>query len=147
MFKHILIPTDGSSVAFKAVKAGVALAKETGARITGYYAVEPFGPSVYGDGYVISPKMVAEFERRAKTAGEKHVAKIGRSAKAAGVPFQRLVLKAATPYEGIVDAARKQKCDVIFMASHGRRGLSALIMGSVTNKVLSHSKIPVLVYR
>ena len=68
-------------------------------------------------------------------------------AKAAGVPFTSVVAKALTPYEGIIAAAKKRKCDVIFMASHGRRGLSRLIMGSVTQKVLSHSKITVVVYR
>jgi nucleotide-binding universal stress UspA family protein len=68
-------------------------------------------------------------------------------AKAAGVPFAAVVTKAVTAYEGIIDAAKKQKCDVIFMASHGRRGLSRLMMGSVTQKVLTHSKIPVVVYR
>ena len=68
-------------------------------------------------------------------------------AKAARVPFTSVVTKISTPYEGIIDAAKKQKCDVIFMASHGRRGISALVMGSVTQKVLSHSRIPVVVYR
>ena len=68
-------------------------------------------------------------------------------ARAAGVPFASMVTKASTAYEGIIDAAKKQKCDVIFMASHGRRGLSKLIMGSVTQKVLTHFRIPVVVYR
>jgi len=68
-------------------------------------------------------------------------------AKAAGVPFTSVAAKAFTPYEGIIAAAKKRKCDVIFMASHGRRGISRLIMGSVTQKVLSHAKIPVVVYR
>ena len=68
-------------------------------------------------------------------------------AKAAGVPFTAVVAKAYSPYEGIIAVARKRKCDVIFMASHGRRGLSKLLMGSVTQKVLTHSRIPVVVYR
>jgi nucleotide-binding universal stress UspA family protein len=72
---------------------------------------------------------------------------VAKLAKAARVPFAWVVAKAATPYEGIVDAARKKKCDVIFIASHGRRGLSRLMMGSITQKVLWHSKVPVLVYR
>jgi nucleotide-binding universal stress UspA family protein len=147
MFKHILIPTDGSPVAAKAVKAGVALAKEIGAKITGYYALEPLRAHIYGEGYIIDRKMIAEFERGAREVADRHVAAIGRAAKAAGVQFKPLVTKAYAPHKGIITAAKKQKCDVIFMASHGRRGLTRLIMGSVTNKVLTQSKIPVLVYR
>jgi nucleotide-binding universal stress UspA family protein len=147
MFKHILIPTDGSPVADKAVKAGIELAKALGARVTGYYAIEAIQPQVYGEGYMIDQGLVKEFERSAREAGEKHMAAIAKMAAASGVEFSSLVLKAETPYEGIIDAAKKRKCDAIFMASHGRRGLAGLIMGSVTHKVLTHSKLPVLVYR
>ncbi|MBI4291080.1 MAG: universal stress protein [Betaproteobacteria bacterium] len=147
MFKHILIPTDGSPVADKAVKAGLELAKALGAKVTGFYAIEAIQPQVYGEGYMIDQGLVKEFERSAREAGEKHMAAIARTAAVAGVEFSSLVLKAETPYEGIIDAAKKRKCDAIFMASHGRRGLASLIMGSVTHKVLTHSKLPVLVYR
>ena len=147
MFKHILIPTDGSPVANKAVKAGVGLAKSLGAKVTGYYAVEVIQPHIYGEGYVIDRGTIKEFERRAKEMGEKHVASIAKAAAAAGVEFASIVNKADNPYEGIINAAVKQKCDAIFMASHGRRGLAGLIMGSVTLKVLTHTKLPVLVYR
>lgn len=146
MFKHILISTDGSPISNKAAKAGVALAHALGAKVTAYYAIEPL-QQIYGDGYMLSQTMVDGFEKRAREVGEKHVDAIGRMAKGAGVPFASAVIKANSPYEGIIDAARKRKCDVIFMASHGRRGLSQLIMGSVTQKVLSHSRIPVMVYR
>ena len=88
-----------------------------------------------------------DLERRAKALGEQRVGAVAKMAKAAGVRFHALVGKAGTAYEGIIDAAKRQKCDVIFMASHGRRGLSRLMMGSVTQKVLTHSKIPVVVYR
>jgi len=148
MFRHILIPTDGSAVAAKAVKAGVALAKEIGARVTGYYAVEPGMQCVmYGEGYMVDPKLIAKFEKSVVEAGRRRVAAIGRAAKAAGVPFKPLVTKAPSPYEGIVAAARLRGCDAIFMASNGRRGLSRLVLGSVTNGVLTHTRIPVLVYR
>lgn len=147
MFKHILIPTDGSPVADKAVKAGLELAKALGAKVTGFYAIEAIQPQVYGEGYMIDQGLVKEFERSAREAGEKHMATIAKAAAAAGVEFSSLVLKAETPYEGIIDAAKKKRCDAIFMASHGRRGLASLIMGSVTQKVLTHSKLPVLVYR
>jgi len=148
MFKHILIPTDGSKVANKAVEAGIQLAKVLGAKITGYYAIEPMRPHVYGEGYLITNKtMVKAWEQRAREIGEIHLEKITKAAKAAGVPFSAVMTIAETPYEGIIDAAKKQKCDAIFMASHGRRGLEGFLMGSVTHQVLTRSKLPVLVYR
>ena len=146
MFKHILISTDGSPVSNKAAKAGIALASALGAKVTAYYAIEQL-QLIYDEGYMMNQKMIDGFEERARAAGQKRVDAIGKMAKAASVPFAAVVAKAATAYEGIVDAAKKRKCDVIFMASHGRRGLSRLIMGSVTQKVLMHSKIPVVVYR
>ncbi len=146
MFKHFLIPTDGSPVANKAAKGGIALAIKLGAKVTAYYAVEDLQP-VYLEGYTFDEKMIDEIDKRAREAGQKCVDAIGKMAKAAGVRFASTVRKANTPYEGVIGAAKKHKCDVIFMASHGRRGLSRLIMGSVTQKVLAHSKIPVVVYR
>lgn len=146
MFKHILISTDGSPVSNKAAKAGIALAKALGAKVTAYYAVEPL-QLIYVDGYAFDQKVIKGIEDSARQTGQKRVDAIGKMAKAAGVPFASMVTKANTPYEGIIDAAKKRKCDAIFMASHGRRGISKLIMGSVTHKVLSHSKIPVVVYR
>ena len=147
MFKHILISTDGSPVSNKAAKAGIALANTLGARATAYCAIEPLRPIYGGDGYIPDQKMIDRFEKRAREVAQKRVDAIGKMAKAAGVPFASVVTKAYTPYEGIIAAAKKRKCDVIFMASHGRRGLSRLIMGSVTQKVLTLSKIPVVVYR
>ena len=147
MFKHILIPTDGSAVAAKAVKAGIAIAKETGARITGFYAMDPVPTHLYGEGYVANKMMVAEFEKRNRTYARKQVAKLAREAHKAGVKFDSLVETSRTPYEGIVAAAKKKDCDLVLMASNGRRGLSRLTLGSVTDKVIQLSKIPVLVYR
>ena len=146
MFKHLLIPTDGSPLANKAAKAGIALAIKLGAKVTAYRALEEL-QLVYVDGYVFDQKTINGFEEQARKSAQKQVDAIGRMAKAAGVPFASVVAKAHTPYEGIIAAAKKRKCDVIFMASHGRRGISRLIMGSVTQKVLSHSRIPVVVYR
>jgi nucleotide-binding universal stress UspA family protein len=146
MFRHILIPTDGSPVANKAAKAGIALAHRLGARVTAYFAIEEL-QMVYVEGFAFSQKDFDDFDARAREAGQKHVDAIGKMAKATGVPCTSVVAKARTPYEGIVAVAKKRKCDVIFMASHGRRGLSKLMMGSVTQKVLMHAKIPVVVYR
>jgi nucleotide-binding universal stress UspA family protein len=147
MFKKILIPTDGSPVAAKAVKAGIELAKEVGATVVAYYGLDPMPAPYYGDGYTVDARAIADIERSARTAGEKVLEKIAQSAKSAGVTFASVIDKPATPYDGIIAAAKKTKCDVIFMSSHGRRGLAGIVLGSVTNKVLSHSKIPVLVYR
>jgi nucleotide-binding universal stress UspA family protein len=147
MFKHILIPTDGSPVSAKAVRAGIAFAKQSGAKVTGYHAVEPVPTHIYGEGYVADKAMVAEFERRRRDAAKKRIAAIARVAHKAGVPFEPLVQVARTPYEGIVDAAQKRRCDLILMSSHGYRGLNRLLLGSVADKVIQLSKVPVLVYR
>ena len=147
MFKNILIPTDGSAVANKAVKAGIELASQLGAKVIGYYAVEAIQPRVYGEGYMIDNKTIKVFEQQARQVGQKHIDSMAKIAAAAGVKFAGVMTMAETPFEGIVECAKKQKCDAIFMASHGRRGLAGVIMGSVTHKVLTHSKLPVLVYR
>lgn len=147
MFKHILIPTDGSETAQKAVRAGIALAAEIGARVTGYCAQEPVPTHIHGEGYIADKAMVLEFERRASEFANQNVKAIGDAAKGAGVPCTLLVTKAAVPYRGIVEAAEKNDCDAIFMASHGYRGLARLLLGSVTQEVLTHSKVPVLVFR
>jgi|1186.fasta_scaffold525607_2 nucleotide-binding universal stress UspA family protein len=147
MFKHILIPTDGSEVAAKAIKAGVTLAKEMGASVTAYYAIEPAPTHIYGEGYLADRRLVAELERRATEIGQKAVDQIGDAAKAAGVPCDSVVDQRVRPYQGIIDAANRKKCDAIFMASHGHSGLTGIVLGSVTHKVLTNSKIPVLVYR
>jgi nucleotide-binding universal stress UspA family protein len=147
MFKHVLIPTDGSAVARKAVKAGVALAKELGAKVTAYYAMDVVQPYAFGDGYILDTSTLLGMDRRAKELGQKYLAEVEKAARAAGVPCQMLMTKPGTPAEGIIAAARKRKCDVIFMASHGRGEFASVVLGSVTQKVLARSKVPVLVYR
>jgi len=145
MFKHILIPTDGSPVANRAAKAGIALARRLGAKVTAYCAIEELQP-LYVEGYGFNQKELDRFTARAREAAQRHVDAIGKLAKAAGVPFTAVVGRAVTPYEGIIATAKKRKCDVIFIASRGHRGLARLIIGSVTQKVLAHSAIPVVVY-
>ena len=147
MFKHILIPTDGSPVAAKAIKAGVALAKEMGARVTGFYAIEPPPTHLYGEGYLAERNLVEELERRAREVAQRSVDEISAAAREAGVPCETVVSKSVVPYRGIVETAEKNKCDAVFMASNGHRGLTGLLLGSVTQKVLTHSKLPVLVFR
>lgn len=92
-------------------------------------------------------ELPAEVARRSRKYAERSVEEIEKAAKAAGVPVETLVVRSASPYQAIVDAAQKRKCDAIFMASHGHRGLAGLVLGSVTNKVLTHSSIPILVFR
>ena len=147
MFKHILIPTDGSALAAKAITAGVALAKEMGASVTAYYAIEPLPSRVYAEGGRLNHDLVRELDRRALETAQESVEQVTREAKAAGVRCDTVIDKLVTPYQGIIDAATEKKCDAVFMASHGYTGVKELLLGSVTHKVLTHSKIPVLVFR
>jgi nucleotide-binding universal stress UspA family protein len=147
MFKHLLIPTDGTALSARAVQAGIKLASQTGARITGYHAAEAAPTHYYGEGFAAGRAVIRELERRQQDAARKRLAGFARAARAAGVAFDTVVTAPRTPYEGIIAAAKARKCDAIVMASHGRRGLQGMLIGSVTNQVLSHSKIPVLVYR
>ena len=146
MFKHILICTDGSPLANKAAKGGIALAKALRAKVTAYYAIEDLLP-IYSEGYAFDQQTVDRFEAAIQAVGKKRVDAIGKLAKAAGVSFACVVTKAYAPHDGIITAAKKQKCDAIVLASHGRSGLTKLFMGSVTQQVLAHSKLPVVVFR
>jgi nucleotide-binding universal stress UspA family protein len=147
MFKNILIPTDGSKLSLKAIKSGLLFAKSINARVTACYVVEPFQPYYFGDYIPPDIPTPKEYERRAREAGEKYLGQIETAALAAGLKYRGSVVMADAPYTGIISAAKKGGCDLIFMASHGRSGLSGLLLGSETHKVLTHSKIPVLVYR
>ncbi|HUH91785.1 MAG TPA: universal stress protein [Casimicrobiaceae bacterium] len=145
MFKHILIPIDGSPRGRKALKAGIAFAKEVGAKVTAYHALEII-PAYYGEGF-IPPAALEPVEAAARKQAKKYLDEAARIAAAAGVPCESRVSQPAAVYEGIIEAARKNKCDAIFMASHGRGELASLVLGSVTIKVLAHSKVPVVVFR
>jgi len=147
MFKHILIPTDGSNIAAKAIGAGVRLAAEMGAKVTGFHAEQPRPTHLHVDGYAVEQDLIAELDRRSHQFAERCVAQIEDAARADGVAFESVVVKSIRPYEAIIHAAQERGCDVIFMASHGHRGLDGLLLGSVTQQVLTHSKIPVLVFR
>jgi len=146
MFKRILIPTDGSPLATKAAKAGIALASSLGAKVIGCYVVEEMRPT-FGPRLGVNQQMINEFNQRARDAGQEYLDKIGKMAARRGVPFTSTVVKGYLPHEGIGHVARKHKCDVIIISTHGRSGLSKLMMGSVTQKVLMHSTVPVVVYR
>ncbi|HEX8011105.1 MAG TPA: universal stress protein [Casimicrobiaceae bacterium] len=145
MFKHVLIPTDGSPLSKKAVKAGIGFAKEFGAKMTVYHALEVVPPFT-GGGFV-PPSVLEQLEASARKQARKYLDEAVRIAQASAVPCESRISKPTTAYQGIIDTAKKDKCDVIFMASHGRGGLGSLVLGSVTLKVLAHSKIPVVVFR
>ncbi len=147
MYKHILVPTDGSRLSVKAVKQAVKLAKVLGAKITGFHAAPDFASTYYGDDFILrmpSPKAQAEF---AQKQARRCLSAIEVEAEVEKVECDVFHTISDSPYQAIIDAAKKKKCDLIVMASHGRRGLSALVLGSETHKVLVHSKIPVLVCR
>ena len=148
MFKNILLPTDGSKLALKGIKAGVKLARALGARVTGLYVVPPYVSPMYGEAAIyvpgVSPK---EYKKQSARAAKKAFVAIEIEARLAGVPSVTKVVYGALPWEGILRAARSGKCDAIAIASHGRGGLGGLILGSETTRVLANSKIPVLVVR
>jgi nucleotide-binding universal stress UspA family protein len=143
MFKHVLLPTDGSRLSRKAVRAGIAFAKKFGARVTVYHAVESF---LYMPGAALFRRRWW-FEAAARKQVRRYLDDVSKLAQAAGVTCASQASTPDTVYQGIIDTARKNKCDVTFMASHGRGGVISLVLGSVTLKVLAHSKIPVVVFR
>lgn len=147
MFKKILLPNDGSPVSQKAVKQGVAFAQSVGAKVVGFYCAEDYRALIYTE--YVPPALLseAEFQAQSKKVAEKRLALVQKAAKAAGVPYEGFYLVNTAPWEAIIEAARKKKCDLIFMGSHGYKGLAGLLLGSQTTKVLTHSKIPVLICR
>jgi nucleotide-binding universal stress UspA family protein len=145
MFKHILIPTDGSDLSRKAVLYGVQLAKESGGKVTGLTVAGPYGAANIDA--VLIPVSLEDYEEQSRVLSEKAMEQVKMAADAAGVPCDTVREIHDQPYRAIIDAAHALGCDLIVMASHGRRGISALLLGSETTKVLTHSTIPVLVYR
>lgn len=143
MFKSILIATDGSELAEKAVDNGVALAKSLSAKVTGLTVAPMFPHYMFDTGFTKS----AEFDAQAQKQSQKALESVERKAAAAGVPCQTVAVGSDHVHEAIIEAAQARGCDLIVMASHGRAGMSAVVLGSQTQKVLTHSKIPVLVYR
>lgn len=149
MYKHILVPTDGSPLSMKAVRAAAKLAGALHARLTALYVTAPFAPPASYDGYLFPVLPVdysaAEYRRSVKASAAKILA---RTAKAAGrVKCATATVEHVNPWQAIIGTARSKRCDLIVMASHGRRGISGLLLGSETQKVLTHSKVPVLVCR
>jgi nucleotide-binding universal stress UspA family protein len=149
MFRHLLLPTDGSKLAAKGYKAGVKLAKALGAKVTGVYVILPYMPPVYGEAavYYVPGLSPDEYEESSEKAARKALAAIEIEAQTAGVPCTTRFVTAAHPHEGILKVAKSARCDAVVMATHGRGGLGGLILGSETQRVLAHSKVPVIVTR
>ena len=147
MFKHILVPTDGSQLSSDTVKRAIAFAKETRAQVTFFFAKPDYPVAFYGEGALIDPTTPDKFAEMADQQAKEILAAHEAAAKAEGVASASVSSVSDTPYEAIIAAAEEAGADLIFMASHGRRGISGLLLGSETQKVLTHSKIPVLVYR
>lgn len=145
MFKHILIATDGSDVAKKGVDQGLALAKALGAEVTAVTVTEPVAALIAGDAAIVVP--MEEYEKGANANAARILSDVKAAASAAAVPCNTLHVKDQYPAEGIVEAARTKGCDLIVMASHGRRGLSKLLLGSQATRTLTLSEVPVLVCR
>jgi nucleotide-binding universal stress UspA family protein len=145
MFNHILLPTDGSKLSEAAIQKGIELAKSINAKVTGFHVILPFHV------FTLQTEMLEDtneqYERQSKVQAEQFLDVIKKAAEKASVSCDTDYLTSNHPYEMIIQAAEKKGCDLIMMASHGRRGVQGLLIGSETQKVLTHSKIPVLVFR
>ena len=149
MYKHILVPTDGSALSDKAVEAALKLAKLSGAHVTAFHAVEPY--PLQG-AYAAEASGVAElqpeiFAERSEEYAKRVLAAFAAAAAAANVQCSTAYATSRSASQAIIEKANQEKCDLIVMASHCRRGLEGFLLGSETQKVLTHSTIPVLVYR
>jgi nucleotide-binding universal stress UspA family protein len=145
MYKHILIATDGSELAGKAVAVGFDLARQLGSQVTVVTVTEPWTVYMTGEAAIGFP--VEEYEKSAKESATHILAGVSKLARKANIPCATIHVNDQFPAEGILEAAKKNNCDLIVMASHGRRGLGRLLLGSQTVRVLTHSAVPVLVCR
>jgi nucleotide-binding universal stress UspA family protein len=148
MLRHILVATDGSKLSDKAVAAAIGLARDLGARLTAFHATETFPIMPFPEYSMLVDALTpdlweADQEKRARRI----LGAVEAKAKKAGVACTSKSVMAAHPYEAILEAAKKSRCDLVVMASHGRHGVQGFVLGSETNKVLTHGKLPVLVVR
>lgn len=144
MYRSILIPTDGSEITGKAISTGIALAQALGAQLSTITVKEPFPYSAISEMQPIPPQEFYDAQERIALARVKEVV---AAAEKAGLHCQGFTVEATHPWEAIIDHAKSQGCDLIVMASHGRRGVSALLLGSETTRVLVHCDVPVLVVK
>lgn len=142
MFKRILVPTDGSELATSAATMAAQLAKNQGAEVVGVYVIDPFPYIGIGDASAVG---LQAYLSEAKLAAGQALDAVGKACAAEGVRFTGDTIERNVVYEGILETAKAEGCDLIVMASHGRKGVTALILGSVAQKVLTHSLVPVLI--
>jgi len=158
MYKHILIPTDGVRTCESAISHGVELAKAIGAKVTALHITPKLSPheilEIYHPQFLVgeheaekAQAAMAQVEQLHKDVADSSLAAIEAMAKKMGVPCDTVYITGKAPADGIMETAKKKKCDLIFMSTHGALGLTGAVFGTVTSKVLSHSKVPVLVQR
>lgn len=148
MFTSILVPTDGGPLSRKAAAAAIKLAQQQGARIVGVHATPAFVPIMY-DGIAPPPELISPAEHKKAMArfAARVLGAMEKVCQSAGVAWEGVHVPDEEPYRAVINVAKRKRCDLILMASHGRRGVAGLLLGSETQKVLTHSKTPVLVYR
>ena len=144
MYSKILIPTDGRELSDKALEAGVNFAKALGSSVVIATVIEPYSYSNLSE---YRPESIDQYDSRVRELAQERLEGARELVEKKEVPCEVVAFKSFSPAEAIIDAATEYGCDLIFMASHGRQGLAAVLLGSETQKVLTHSKIPVMVYR
>lgn len=145
MFKHLLLPTDGSAASEAAIRQAITLANENQAKVTGLHVVQPFHVFAY-DVEMIENTQVT-YMAQAEARAQRYLQAIAKAAKESRVPCETQSVTDEHPYEAIIRIAKIRDCDLIVMSSHGRSGLKALLLGGTTQRVLAHSALPVLVLR
>ena len=147
MYQRILVPTDGSALSKKATRGAIELAKALGAELVALHVVPRYPTSYFEGAVVMSPAEVARTEKQWAEQGQALADEVGKVADKAGVKAKAITVRSDLVAEAILAAARKNKCDLVVMASHGRKGIKRILLGSETQHVLTHSSIPVLVLR
>ena len=144
MYKRILVPTDGSELSLQAVKGAARFAKPIGASVVLVTVIEPYSYTSLSE---YRPESIDDYDERMRQVAEERLAEARTAFDEADVDVQTQAVKSFSPAEAIMELCASKRCDCIFMASHGRKGLAAVLLGSETQKVLTHSKVPVMVYR
>jgi nucleotide-binding universal stress UspA family protein len=148
MYSHILVPTDGSPLSLKGARAAADLAKKLNAKMTAVYVIPPYDKPYAGEGIYFGSKVAQkEYMDAMKEIADEALAKVNAFAREAQVACESESVVDTTPWEGILNAASQLNCDTIVMSSHGCGGVASVVLGSQTNRVLAHSKIPVVVCR
>lgn len=144
MYKKLLVPTDGSELSVDAIKGAARFAKPLGASVILITVIEPYSYTSLSE---YRPESIDDYDERMKGIAEERLAEARQIFEKEGIPVETLAVKSFSPAEAIMRATTEKECDCVFMASHGRKGLAAVLLGSETQKVLTHSKVPVMVYR